>query len=572
MSHPRWLALVLFVGTFALFSRAMAFGFLSYDDDLYVTGNPVVLDGFTHDGVRWAFVDTSTANWYPLTWLSHMLDVEWFGLQARGHHFTSIALHALTAGVLLLALTRLTGTLWPAAFAAALFALHPLRVESVAWIAERKDVLSGLFLALTLLAHSSYVSRPGLVRYLAVAACLGLGLMAKPMLVTLTCVLLLLDYWPLRRIGPGRKAESPRDARFWLARHPVVEKLPLLLLAVLASLVVLMTQSKAGSVSGLSLEMRSANAVASVGAYLGKALWPDSLAVFYPHPAAKGGGARAALLLPAAIGMLLVLAGLAATFLWRERAPWFGVGWLWFLGMLVPVIGLIQIGAQAYADRYTYTPMIGLALIAAFGADALVRLRPRWRTGVVVVCSAWLLALSVQTWRQLGVWKDTTTLFAHALAVTRDNYFALTMLGIEALRQDRLAEAEEQFEAAVAIFAGDPYLQLNLGHLRLLQGRYEEAKVHLEYSIYLLPRRVDPHAPLGRLGEETGDFELAQRGFAQAVSARPRDPALRVRLGTAQLALGRLPAAGESFEAAVALDPTHAEARKQLARLRGRDR
>lgn len=570
VSNPRWLALALFVGTFALFARSMAFDFLSYDDVLYVTGNPLVLDGFTRDGVRWAFVDTSTANWYPLTWLSHMLDVEWFGLRAGGHHFTSIGLHALTAGFLLLALARLTGTLWPAALAAALFALHPLRVESVAWIAERKDVLSGLFFALTLMAYSSYVSRPGLVRYLAVAVCLGLGLMAKSMLVTVPCVLLLLDYWPLHRIGPKRETAMLRDATFSLARHPVLEKLPLLLLAVLASLVVLFTQSQAGSVSGLSLEMRSANAMASVGAYLSKAVCPESLAVFYPHPAAKGAGARAALLLPAAVGLLLVLAGLAATFLWRERAPWLGVGWLWFLGMLVPVIGLIQIGAQAYADRYTYTPMIGLALIAAFGADALVRLRPRWRTGVVIVCSVWLVALSAQTWRQLGVWKDTTTLFAHALAVTRDNYFAHNMLGVEALGQGRLIEAEAQLEAGVAIFAGDPYLQSNLGDLRLRQRRYREAMRHLEDSILLLPSRPEPHALLGRLGEETGDFELARRGFARAVSAQPRDPTLRVRLGTALLALGRLPEARESFEAAVELEPTQAEARNQLARLRGR--
>jgi tetratricopeptide (TPR) repeat protein len=525
--------------------------FLWCDDDSYVFENGTVRQGLTAAGLEWAFAAPHVANYHPLTWLSHMLDVELFGLEAGAHHLVNVALHALTAVVLFLALRALSGALWAPAAVAALFALHPLRVESVAWVAERKDVLSGLFFALTLLAWAGFARRPGPARYAAVFACLALGLLAKSMLVTLPCLLLLLDRWPLRRsAGWGRL---------------VLEKLPLFALSAAAAALAVASQESAramGDLATLPLAQRLANAALALVGYLGKTFWPAQLAIFYPHPALVGPDSFSPLA-PRVLAAALLLVAITALAVWqRRRRPYLAVGWLWFTGMLVPVLGLVQVGEQSMADRYTYLPQIGLFVALAWGARDLARARPRLRRALAVATPAVLVALAAASAFQLRHWRDGRSVFSHALAVTERNYFAHNHLGRTLENTGDLEGAAEHYELAVLIRPSAGALS-NLGSVLSKLGRQDEAVARLEQALRLDPRSADALNNLGVVYRALGKPALAISLYERALALEER-AATHYNLGSALVAQGQVERGARHLERALELDPFHAEAANNL--------
>ena len=424
------------------FWRVNLSDFVSYDDTAYVTENSHIQSGLTLKGIEWAFTTGHASNWHPLTWLSHMLDVQLFGLNPGWHHFINLLFHIANTVLLFLVLHRATKALWQSAFVAALFALHPLHVESVAWVAERKDVLSTFFWMLTMWVYLSYTARPGVVRYLSLLLCFALGLMAKPMLVTLPFVLLLLDYWPLQRLelgkqpretlnpppqaaqkrkekGRRRPAEAPARpavSRWALIRPLLVEKVPLCILVVLSCSVTYMVQKKGGAVGSIEnfpLGVRVENAFVSYITYIAKMIWPSNLAVFYPY------GSLLPWQVVWAVSCFIAMTVMAARA--AKRFPYLTVGWLWYAGTLIPVIGFVQVGRQALADRYTYVPLIGLFVMAAWGIPELARWW-RHRKKVLIVFSALTISCCfIIAWNQVGYWRNSLTLYDHALSVTDDN-------------------------------------------------------------------------------------------------------------------------------------------------------
>ncbi len=441
MRHRILLAGALALLTLAAFLPSLGNGFVSVDDGLYVTGNRMVQRGLTGEGFAWVLTANVANNWHPLTMVSHMLDCELFGLNPAGHHGTSLLLHLANALLLFEVLRRMTGNPWRSAAAAALFAVHPLRVESVAWVAERKDVLSAFFWILAMGCYARYVRDPSPKRYLPVVLAMALGLLAKPMVVTLPFALLLLDVWPLERLHIGEPGWTGR------LRRLAVEKVPLFVLSAVASVVTLQFQTTSlVSLEVLPWRLRIANAVVSYAAYLGKTALPRNLAVFYPIPIEipvwKVTGAAILLL------VLTVLAFGAV-----RRAPSVLAGWLWFLGTLVPVIGIVQVGSQAMADRYTYIPSIGLVFAVCWGLPPLCASR-RWRTTLAGATVLVLLAFSIATWRQVRCWSGSVTLFRHALAVTQGNYVAHVALGRSLAAEGDWAGSAVQFRAALALRPG----------------------------------------------------------------------------------------------------------------------
>ncbi len=409
--------------------------FINYDDNVYITDNAQVQKGLTSKGIIWAFTTSHTGNWHPLTWISHMLDCELYGLNPRGHHLTNVLLHMANAILLFVVLRWMTGAIWRSGLVAALFALHPLHVESVAWAAERKDVLSTFFWLLTMVAYVHYVNRPGGKRYLLVLVTFFLGLMAKPMLVTLPFVLLLLDYWPLNRFKPRAVTGSVEDQSLGFQSSgddklpilkAVMEKTPLFLMSLFSCVVTVMAQQEAGAISTLEIvpfKLRIANGLVSFVAYMGKMIWPQDLAVFYPHPISD-----LQIWKPVAAGLFLLIVSTVA--LWvAQRCRYVLVGWLWYLGTLVPVIGLVQVGEQAMADRYTYVPLIGLFIVVVWGFADLVKGWRSRRWVVSVSAAVMVLALMAGSWLQVAHWKSSVKLFKHALDATSNNYVAHYNLG-----------------------------------------------------------------------------------------------------------------------------------------------
>ncbi len=559
-----WCVLLAFA-TLAAYWQTGACGFINYDDDLYVTENPRVLAGLTWGGFLWAFANTTASNWHPLTWLSHMLDVQLFGANAGAHHVVNVVLHIASAVLLLLVLRRMTGALGRSAFVAALFALHPLHVESVAWVAERKDVLSGLFWMLTLWAYARYVERPRAGRYALVALFLALGLMAKPVLVTLPFVLLLLDYWPLNRLMPvalpaDAPTASPPPARVPFKRL-LVEKIPLLALALAASAVTFLVQQKEGAVGTLekySLAARVANALVAYVRYLGKMICPEDLSVFYPHPGAwagwQMGGAAVALL-------VITLATLAVP------RRYLLVGWLWFLGTLVPMIGLVQVGFQAMADRYTYLPLIGPFVMISWGVAELAGKWPR-RNILLGAASAVVLAgCLVATWRQVRHWQNSVTLFTHALSVTRNNLPAHYNLGKAHFMLGEMEPAIAQFNAVLRLDPKDEVALNNLGGAFHRLGLYAQSTNVFAELLRLNPDNAAAHFNRGVSLMALGDFPLAATHFAAAARLNPGYPTPPLNLGKMLLRLGQPDQAAAAFAEALRRNPGYAEAHSQLGLL-----
>jgi tetratricopeptide (TPR) repeat protein len=560
------LALAL-LATLPYLVRGVPATFVGIDDGSYIVNNPAVADGLTAAAVRWAFTTFHVANWHPLAWLSHLLDVTLFGLDARGHHATSILIHGLNTALLFLALLRLTGARWPSALAAALFGVHPLHVESVAWVAERKDVLAGLFFMLVLLAWERHVRRGAHApTLLAVAALLALGLMAKPMLVTVPFVLLLLDLWPLGRLrlGSGRAVRGPSPAQV------LVEKLPLLALVIASSIMTVIAQRAAGAVATLQSigpGLRAANAVVSGAEYLAKTFWPAGLAVYYPYPYAGIPWTTIA-------GALALLAALtaAAWRLARER-PYLAVGWCWFLGMLVPVIGFVQVGKQAMADRYTYLPLIGVFVAGAWLAASLVRL-PRIGSAIPWLGAAAVAACLAASAVQVGYWTDSESLFRRAIAVTRDNPLAHNNLGASLHEQGRREEALQHFQQALRIRPDYVDALMNAGVVLLDLGRDAEAADMFRQSIRLVPRVPTARYYLGQALSAQGLHRDAEASFREALRLRTDYAEAAAYLGLSLAAQGRLAEADASFRAAVHLRPDLAEASYRLGvadAARGRD-
>ena len=547
----------LAVVTFGIYAQVIGHRFITFDDPTYIQDNPMVNRGVTPGGLAWAFTTFYAGNWHPLTWIAHMIDSQLFGMFAGGHLLVNALIHAANALLLFWLLLRTTKARWSSALVAALFALHPLHVESVAWASERKDTLSTFFGLLSLIAYVRYAEAPSIRRYAWTAIILALGLMAKPMLVTWPFVMLLLDYWPLGRWQSGKsKTQSAERGSEWsVVRGLIIEKIPLLVLVAVSAIVTSVAQSHLGAVRTFTeapITLRLSNVLVSYTKYLLLAFWPNDLAVFYPFPKA---GIPAWQIIGAAS---LLIAITAFCFSQRKIRPYLIVGWLWFVGTLVPVIGLVQVGAQTMADRYFYIPSIGLFIALVFGlADIAERRRVApWLTAAIA--NLVLLVLATLTNAQIHRWHDSITLFNHALAVTPSNVIAEDNLGLAMYKSGQLDEAAAHFEKALQTQFNDYTALLTMGVTRFHQGRAPEAIDYAEAAIRSEPDSSKAHNLLGMALAKQNRNEAALDELRRAVQLAPKDADIRNDLGLALVGLGRIPEAIDQFHEAVKLDPANA--------------
>src|SRR2546430_2185910 len=600
-----WVCAVLAAITWLVFGQTLRHKFVTYDDPQYVYENAKVAAGVSLEGVSWAFTHTIAGNWHPLTTVSHMFDCQLYGLKPAGHHFTNVLLHTIAVILLFLVLRQMTGTLWRSAFVAALFAIHPLHVESVAWISERKDVLSAVFFILTLGAYIRYVRKPSVTSYLLVLLLFALGLMSKPMLVTVPFVLLLLDYWPLGRIrGPAFAKTMARQAvvssQWSMVSRLVTEKIPLFVLSALSSVATSLAQLYgARATDQLPLAWRLNNAAVSYVAYIWQMFWPTRLAAFYPHPNDQ---------LPL-WQVLLAIAFLIAVSLmaihWRKERPYIFTGWFWYVGMLVPVIGLVQVAEQARADRYTYLPQIGLYVLIVWGITDLMApimmrnsgsrpvatgLRPvtRGSPGVrtdgpqhrgykpffAAIAAAIIIALSWRAFVQTSYWENSEMLWNHTLAITRDNDMAHNNLGYLFLRRGELDEAISHFETALKIRSGNASAHYNLGGALIennlatalaRKGLLGEAIGHYEKAAKLRPDYGDAYFNLGSVLFRQGRIGEAIAQWQKALATQPSDAGFHTVLGNAFLKSGLQKDAIAEYEHAARISPQDPLARSNLA-------
>ena len=587
------IGLLLAVATLILYWPVQSYDFVNFDDDVYVTDNRQVYGGLSMESLTWSFTTFHAGNWHPLTWISHMVDAEAYGLDAGGHHWTNVLIHTAASFLLFFVLSGMTNSLWASALVAALFAIHPIHVESVAWVSERKDVLSGFFWILTMGAYAHYARHPTLRRYLLVVLSLVMGLLSKPMTVTLPFVLLLLDYWPLRRYAATRTAFDR-----WVRRGSasngasalllIVEKVPLLGVAAISCLVTLFTQKEAGalwSLEQIPMATRLANASVTYLDYIRKMLWPVDLAVFYPHAGMPPSWKIAvALLLLGSISCLVVRKA-------REM-PFLLVGWLWYLGTLVPVIGLVQVGSQSMADRYTYIPLVGLFIALAWGAERIVAGWPRWKSPAILLSIVAISGLLFLARSQVETWKNSVTLFEQALAATevnpvahqkigefyldrndcsravphflkaiemKENYaYAYHGLGVCASRETPPAGALYFFRHALQL---DPQLTrtlLSRGVLLMQLGRHEEAVEDFRQLLRLDPSHEAAHTNLGLIFVHLGKPEDAEAHLSEALRVNPRSAQALNNLGLVRMGQGRTEEAIASFLRARELVPGNA--------------
>ena len=568
-NRPAWRTNVfIYLGLTSLvwlvFGQTLRHQFVAYDDQNYVYENPVVTAGLTSNGVRLAFTQPHARNWHPLTTLSHMLDAELFGLNPAGHHFTNVLLHTFASLLLFSVLYRITGSTWRSAFVAAIFAMHPLRVESVAWVAERKDVLSAFFFMLTLAAYTRYVARLSASRYVAVLVVFCLGLMAKPMLVTLPLLLSALDYWPLQRFEKRASGEKATPYT-----RLILEKVPLLILSMAAGVATLIAQkSTVGYGEQTPLLWRLGNASITCVVYIGQMFWPTRLAVFYPWPS-TGWPVSDVLL---AAGLLALVTVLAVCF--RKTRPYLIVGWLWYLISLSPTVGLIPVGLQAHADRYTYLPQIGLYIALAWLAgDLAARFPPAKRVWMFVGPSA-VVAATWLAWIQTSSWRNTETLWRHALAMTPNNDVANYNLALLAMDRDRIDDAIRYLENALAgrsdqetsSHLSTALLHNTLGIALARKGREQDAIGHYRKAIELRDDYADAHTNLATALSANGATGEAIEHFRIAKNLPPEDARSHLRLAVALDRSGQTAEAMSEYRRALVLDPRNAQAHYLLAR------
>jgi Flp pilus assembly protein TadD len=558
--------------TTLVYWRVGSYGFINFDDPLYVTANMQVRNGLTWKGTLWAFTDTkSTGNWYPLTWLSLMLDYELFESKPQAFHITNLLLHLANTLLLFMVLKRLTGALWRSGFVAALFALHPLHVESVAWISGRKDVLSTFFWLLTMWAYVSYVRRPSFARYIAVVAFFIPGLMSKAMLVTLPFVLLILDYWPLHRLHLNEPAEE--DAFIGSGPKTIAkllwEKIPLFVLTAISCVLTYLAQQTGGAVrtfERVGLGIRLTNTMVSYVNYINKTFWPSGLAIYYPlsktipiWQVAQAG---------------LILAGISLLVIWWLRSrPYLLVGWLWYIGTLVPVIGLVQVGEQAMADRYTYVPLTGLFIAVTWGVNALA---DHWRSRKFVLglsAAVTLSALMLCTGRQVAYWRNNITLYEHTLTVTDKNHVIHINLGMALLQQGQLDKAIQHQQEALRLCPGEPSALTNLGMALALQRRYPDAIKYYRLSLKSDPEQATTYNNLGAaILSNNGDPEEAVANFRQALRLKPDYDNAHLNLATVLTMQDRFDEAISHYREVLRLIPNDHRARHGLqAALAGRN-
>jgi len=555
--RSRFLILFLCVGlalvTSVAFFPALQNNFVNFDDNAYVYENPKVTAGLTRSGIIWAFTQCHSSNWHPLTWLSHMLDCQLYGLNAGGHHLTSVLLHTVVAILLFIVLQEMTGAIWKSAFVAAVFAIHPLRVESVAWISERKDILCGLFFMLTLAAYVHLLRAPSVGRYLMVVLLYALGLMCKPMLVSLPLVLLLIDYWPLHRFT------NPSSTR-----RLVLEKLPLIGLAAVSCLVTLFAQrSTTASIDHIPLTSRIGNAAVAYMIYVAQMFWPLRLAPFYPHPADEQLAPGVIDQLPAWQTVLAIVAiiGISiAVVLWRRERPYVFTGWFWYLVMLGPVIGIVQVGLQAHADRYTYLPQIGLYVLVSWGLAHLIAWRQAGRRVLVAAVAIVLVSLIWIARAQVRYWHDSETLWEHTLAVTKDNDFPHYGLGDVYFARGEVNKALTEFRSALDLRPDSPYAHNDIGLVLAKMGRLDEAVDHLKAAIRILPNHPTAHYTLGNALLKKAQTNDAIKEFEQQLVLQPDHAPARYNLALALLNQGQLNQAIAQYEKTIELRPDYAEA------------
>lgn len=596
--HHFLISLALVTGVLIVFLQTANHSFVGYDDDVYVTDNHWVRAGLTRQGVSWAFTTFHAANWHPLTWLSHMADTEFFGLDAGKHHLVSVAFHLANTLLLFASLLRMTGCPLRSGFVAALFAVHPLHVESVAWVAERKDVLSTFLFFWTVWAYIRYAERPGRKRYALVAGFFALGLLSKPMIVTLPFVLLLLDAWPLGRVAGLSNSAVPQRFSPAPVSRVVWEKVPLLAMSAASCLMTVIAQEKGGALSSLDIHpfgIRVANATVGYAVYLGKTLWPISLAAFYPFDVNGLGWWEV-------LGSALLLSFLTfGVIRLGKRLPCLPVGWFWYLGTLVPVLGLVQVGIQSTADRYTYLPLIGIFLMIAWGVpEALMKWRIRRQVlagavGVVLPC------LIFAAWIQTGYWRNTLTLFQHALDVTRSNLIAHVNMGYALEKSGMLSDAVTHYRDALQINRNFPPALNGMGNILAAQGKIEMAAAlyreaaqrdpnyamafynlgvtltqmgeidramrSLREAIRIRPGYSEAHTNFGALLHRQGKFDEAFAEYSQALRYNPDDANAHYNIGLLFARAGKYTEAGAHFREVLRIRPGDANASRQLQSL-----
>lgn len=565
----RTLLVCLFLAsaTVAVYWPVVNCGFVDLDDPDNVTINPQVPRGITPQGVRWAFVTTNYADyWHPVTWLSLMLDTDLYGgLKPAGFHLTNLILHVINVLLMFGVLRSMTSAFWPSAIVAAWFGLHPMHVESVAWVTERKDMLSAMFWLLTMWAYTSYARRGGIVRYLLIIVPLALGLMSKPMVVTLPFVLLLLDFWPLKRVDPWSENQTPRLlARLvlWL----VMEKLPLLALAAASSLITYHQGSKA--VADISLRLRGPNAVISYLRYIIKMVWPSDLAVYYSYPGMFGAKPWAWWVVGGSILVLAVIT-VGALALSRKR-PYLIVGWLWYLGTLVPVIGLLQVGNQSIADRFTYVPYTGLFIMIAWSAADMIARRPVLRLSLIGAAVLTLAGCMILSWRQVQTWHDSDSMYQHALAATDHNWKMHDYFGNYLFNQKRYDKAIQQFQQASDLWPSNAETHLKLGHVLSLKPDTYSAKLELEKATSLAPKNPEAHFNLGIILALRHEDDEAIGELLKVIDLEPNHAEAHHNLGILLSQRGQTAEAIEHLQKAIDLSPARAqEYRKTLAAVRG---
>lgn len=556
--------LILIIITAAAYWRLPANGFIvDYDDGKYVTKNQHITTGLSFENIRWAFTTTRAANWHPLTWISHMVDCGIYGVNPTGHHITNLLLHIVNAILLFLLLDRITGCRRRSLFVAVLFAIHPLHVESVAWVAERKDVLSTLFWMLTLWAYVFYVARPSIPRYSLMVIAYILGLLTKPMLVSLPLILLMLDFWPLRRSDKG-----------WI--RLIIEKLPLCTLAVGSCAMTYWAQSRGGAVGSFEVfpvTARIANAFVAYISYIAKMFWPGNLAVIYPHPGVhlpmwQGVGAAA----------LFIVVSIATVKMVRTK-PYIIMGWLWYVATLIPVIGLVQVGQQAMADRYTYIPLTGIFVALTWGIADILRVKPQYDAGcsdesievqrihlpfsTTLTALVIIFLLGVRTDREVGYWQDGETLFTRAVAVTPPNFIAQNILGNISRAKENWGEAADHYEEALRA-REDPDSRKSLAVVLFQSGDYSGAAANFQMSIKMNPRSADSHKGLALALSRLGNVKGAADEYAQAIELMPKDAKLYYDLGSLFAMAGQLPEAIPPLKKAIKFNPSFAQAHHNL--------